>query len=302
MTRVARSEHWVVVGFGEAAHGLMVSGFLKSDPPTVCLPTGRAPSAETRRRLLDCGLTHTADPAAVQTATVVLSMVTPDAALDAARTVAPFLRPGTLYVDFNSIAGTTAAAIADVVEDRGARFIDAAVMGPVPLMGLAVPIWLSGAHAPDFHTLAKTHGLATTVLSSRPGDASSLKMLWSVMTKGTIALLAEALTGAHRLGLLDPLLELLGREYGNTGSTAMVLRMLRSTAVSGTRRLQEMDEARKTLDAAAVPSWTVDAAIRWIATLAAMPAIAREKTVPEVVKALSDALREARDVSPTRSP
>jgi len=299
---MAQSDHWVFVGFGEAAHGLMLAGFLKSNLPTVCLPTGRAPSADTRRRLRDCGLTSTADPSAVQKGDVVLSLVTPDAALDAAQIVAPSLRPGAFYVDMNSIAGTTAAAIAEVVEGRGARFVDAAVMGPVPLMGLAVPIWLSGADAVEFHAVAATRGLTTTVLSARPGDASSLKMLWSVMTKGTIALLAEALTGAHRLGLLGPLLELLGREYGNTGSSAMVLRMLRSTAVSGTRRLQEMDEARKTLCSVAVPSWTVDAAIRWIATLAAMPAIAGEQTVPDVVKALSDALREARDVLPTRSP
>lgn len=299
---MARAGRWVFLGFGEAASSLVSAGFLKSEPPTVCLPTGRTPSADTRRRLRECGLTATGEPAAVQTSTVVLSLVTPEAALDVARTVAPFLRPGTLYVDMNSIAGETAAAIAELVESRQARFVDAAVMGPVPLMALTVPIWLSGAAAADFHTLATGCGLSTTVLSTRAGDASSLKMLWSVMTKGTIGLLAEALTGAHRLGLLDPLLDLLAREYGNTGSSTMVLRMLRSTAVSGTRRLQEMDEARKTLDSVAVPSWTVDATIRWIATLAAMPGIADHRAVADVVKALSDALRSTRDVSPARSP
>lgn len=215
--------------------------------------------------------------------------------------VAPFLSPATLFVDMNSIAGQTAVEIARIVEARGARFVDAAVMGPIPLMGVRVPIWLSGAAAGDFHDLATRHGLATTVLSARPGDASSLKMLWSVMTKGTIALLAESLTAAHRLGLVEPLLDLLSREYGNVGTPAMILRMLGSTAASGSRRLEEMREAAKTLEGVSVPSWAVEATVRWIAALSGMPGVPDAQTVPEVVRAVSDALGTPLLVSEKRS-
>jgi 3-hydroxyisobutyrate dehydrogenase-like beta-hydroxyacid dehydrogenase len=174
-------------------------------------------------------------------------------------------------------------------------------MGPVPLMKLAVPILVSGTAAREFHHLAGLQGLTTTVLSSQAGDASSLKMLWSVMTKGTIALLAESLTAAHRLGLLEPLLGLIGQEYGNTGTPAMVMRMLRSTAASGDRRLVEMQEARRTLDGAAVPSWAVEATMRWIAALNGMPGVADGQTVPEVVRAASDALGALADTTTTPS-
>jgi 3-hydroxyisobutyrate dehydrogenase-like beta-hydroxyacid dehydrogenase len=219
-----------------------------------------------------------------------MSLVTPDAALDAARTVAPHLETGAFYVDCNSIAGRTARAIAEVVEAHGARFVDAAVMGPVPLQRLQVPIWLSGAAAAEFHDLAVRRGLNTTVLSERPGDASALKMLWSVMTKGTIGLYAEALLAAHRLGLLPPMLEMIAREYGATGAPAMILRMLGSTAASGGRRLGEMDEARKTLEDAGVPPWTVEATVKWIAALNGLPDVADALSVPDVVKAASEAL------------
>src|SRR5688500_10696324 len=130
---VLAPEKWVTLGFGEAAAGLLSAGFLRGAGLSVCLPTGRKPSPETRRRLSECGLKATPDPAAVREASVVLSLVTPDAAREAAEVVAPFLSPATLFVDMNSIAGQTAVEIARIVEARGARFVDAAVMGPIPL-------------------------------------------------------------------------------------------------------------------------------------------------------------------------
>lgn len=284
---------WVFLGFGEAAAGLVSAGLLKGKPLAVCLPIGRAPSASSVHRLQLHGLEPALDPSGVRGAAVVLSLVTPGAALEVARTVAPHLDAGTFYVDMNSIAGQTAAEIGQVIESHGARFVDAAVMGPVPLQGLRVPIWLSGASAEQFHTLAARHGLNTTVISARPGDASALKMLWSVMTKGTIALYAESLVAAHRLGLLAPMLEMLAREYGATGTPAMIQRMLGSTAASGSRRLGEMEEARKTLEGVDVPSWAVSATLKWIEALNGLPGVAEARGVPEVVAAVSKAL-EAR--------
>ncbi|MGQ0570041.1 MAG: NAD(P)-binding domain-containing protein, partial [Armatimonadota bacterium] len=119
-------EKWVTLGFGEAAAGLVSAGFLRGGGLSVCLATGRKPSPETRRRLSECDLKATPDPAAVREASVVLSLVTPDAAREAAEMVAPFLSPATLFVDMNSIAGQTAVEIARIVEARGARFVDAA--------------------------------------------------------------------------------------------------------------------------------------------------------------------------------
>ncbi len=293
------AEAWVFLGFGEAASGLVAAGLGNGARYAACLPLHRAPSPGTARRLAQHAMTPLLDASGVRGARVVMSLVTPDAALDAARTVTPHLDNGAFYVDFNSIAGQTARAIAEIVEAHGARFVDAAVMGSVLLQKLRVPIWLSGADAREFHDLAIRQGLHTTVISERPGDASALKMLWSVMTKGTIGLYAEALLAAHRLGLLQPMLEMIARDYGATGSPAMILRMLGSTAASGDRRLGEMDEARKTLAEAGVPSWTVDATVKWIAALNGLPDVADALSVPDVVKAASEAL-ETRWTTPQR--
>ena len=92
------------------------------------------------------------------------------------------LKPTAIYVDVNSVSHPTIEQIADAIESGGARFVDAAIMGPVPLLKLEVPINLAGNAAEDFHHYAKTLGFNTKILSSLAGDASTLKMLWSVMT------------------------------------------------------------------------------------------------------------------------
>jgi 3-hydroxyisobutyrate dehydrogenase-like beta-hydroxyacid dehydrogenase len=284
---------WVFLGFGEAAAAIVAAGFPRTARALVLLPADRQPSDATRQRLGASRLASSSDPAAVHDARVVLSLVTPDAALDAAHVVVPHLRRGAIYGDFNSVAGETAAEIAGIVERGGARFVDAAIMGPVPLMKLEVPIWISGAAAEEFHRLAGAQGLTTTVLSAKAGDASALKMIWSVMTKGTIALLAEALIAAHRLDLLKPILSFLAEEYGNTGTPTMILRMLRSTAASGARRVGEMREAKRTLESVDVPTWTVDATIRWLTALTGMREAEAAGSPAEVIRAASEALGRA---------
>jgi 3-hydroxyisobutyrate dehydrogenase-like beta-hydroxyacid dehydrogenase len=285
-------QKWTLLGFGEVAATLFAASLqcTQNIQTSICLPTGRRPSEATRKRLNALELTATHEPGAVGDASVVISAVPPAAAVGVAEAVAAYLTPDCIYVDMNSIAGPTARQVGRIVEGHGARFVDAALMGPVPLLQLRVPIVLSGGGALDFHQLALSLGLNTSVLSSRAGDASSLKMLWSVMTKGSIALLAEALTAAHRLELLGPMRELLAQEYGNTGSEAMILRMLRSTTQSGARRLDEMGEVKKTLQSVSVPAWTVDTTLQWISELSAMTTARSAQSVEEVVRAISEEL------------
>lgn len=285
---------WVFLGFGEAAAVLAAGLRARRNPPPIaaCLPLGRPPSRATQARLAAAGIPCDFTPAGARGARVVLSLVTPTAAREAAAAVAPHLAPGALFVDLNSIAGDTVREIASVVAAGGAEFVDAAILAPVPLRGLQVPLMVSGTAAETFHRLGRRHGLNTRVLSPRPGDASDMKMLWSIITKGTIALFAESLVAAQRLDLLDPMTRLLAQEYGRTGSSAMVMRMLHSTVRSGARRLDEMEEARRTLDRARVPDWTIESTRRWIAALCALPTL-EGTSVPASVRELSAALEAA---------
>ena len=281
------------IGFGEVAATLFDCAFAHKQglAASVYMSPDKQPSAATNARLRGAGLSVSSSPGAISEATIVLSAVTPASAVTVAQSVSPYLKSGTFYVDVNSVSGQTILKIADCVERRGARCVDAAIMGPVPLYRNAVPIFLSGTAAEDFHSVAEALGLTnTSVVSKRVGDASSLKMLWSVITKGSIALFSESLIAAHRLGLLEQLRYLLKQEYGNTGSDTMILRMLGSSVGGASRRLDEMAEAARTLRAANVPPWVTETTIRWLLELSRMPAMHDAHDVAVLVDQISASL------------
>jgi 3-hydroxyisobutyrate dehydrogenase-like beta-hydroxyacid dehydrogenase len=261
------SARWAILGFGEAAQVFVGSDLLGPVVPTVILPGSRPISAVTAARLQESGINPQRDPADIAAADVVISLVTPGAAVDIAQLVAQYLRPGAMYIDANSITGQAARLIEEVITAHSGSFVDVAIMGALPLLRSSVPLYASGVAAPALASLLSDLGLRPRVISDRPGDASDLKMLWGVMSKGAIGLVAETLTAAERLGLTVPIRELLNQEFGRTGSDAMLLRMLESTARAGPRRLEEMAAIRDTLAFAGVPAFMVDGATAWIRLL-----------------------------------
>jgi 3-hydroxyisobutyrate dehydrogenase-like beta-hydroxyacid dehydrogenase len=295
MQEVSSPSHTLAfLGFGEVAATFYQAGL--QDIPglevKVCIPTDPSMWGISHELLANAGLTAHEDLEVLNQAMTVISLVPPAAALSVARKALPHLNTQMTYVDMNSIAAPTAHEIEEMVAQTGAHFVDAAILGAVPLHKMNVSIVLSGRAAHDFHSLALQWGFNTKVLSSRAGDASALKMLWSVITKGAIALFAEALVAAKRMQLDESLRDLLRQDFGHYGSDAMVLRLLRSTAEAGERRLGEMDEAQRTLAAMHVPSWTIPATQKWIETLDGMDAAAKAQDVETVLKEISEALSD----------
>lgn len=287
----AHSLKLAFIGFGEAPSTFYAAG-LRNVPglEVVVWSSKLPPGGKTREFLAQAGLSASNDPSLLFTADTVISLVPPSVALSVASQVVPHLQAGALYVDMNSIAAPTAVQVGEVVTKAGIDFVDAAILGPVPLLQLDVPIVLAGPAANRFHQLATSWGFHTQVLSARPGDASALKMLWSVITKGTIAIFAEALVAAQRMGLQESLRDLIRDNFGGYGSDAMVLRLLRSTATSGIRRLGEMEEARRTLDAVGVPSWTVESTLNWVGSIADMETARQSQSVEAVLERISENL------------
>jgi 3-hydroxyisobutyrate dehydrogenase-like beta-hydroxyacid dehydrogenase len=284
-----RSKKLVFLGFGEVSSTFYSAG-LKNVPGlevAVFIPIHPREKSVSHKFLSQARLSASNDPSLLSTADVVISLVTPSAALSVASKVAPHLRLGALYVDMNSISAPTAVQIGEIVTQAGADFVDAAILGPVPLLRLEVPIVLAGPAADRFHQLGASWGFHTRILSAQPGDASALKMLWSVITKGIIAIYGEALVAAQRMGLQESLRELIRDNFGHFGSDAMVLRLFRSTAKSGSRRLDEMKEAKATLEATRVPTWTVESTLRWIETIAGMDPASQSQSVEAVLETIS---------------
>ncbi|OGS51953.1 MAG: 6-phosphogluconate dehydrogenase [Erythrobacter sp. RIFCSPHIGHO2_12_FULL_63_10] len=233
-----------MIGFGEAgstfasAMGCAGRAFdLKTDDPA------------TREAMLETITKAGVEPClsaadALAGAQVVLSLVTASSALQAATDDAPFIAPGALWIDMNSVAPDTKRSAASVIEAAGGRYVDAAVMAPVQPAALAVPLLLSGAHAAEAAQVLAQLGFSNIRLAGEDiGRASTIKMLRSVMVKGIEALTAEMVLAARRAGVADEVLGSLGEDWSQRAEYNLE-RMIRH----GQRRADEMEEVAKTLE------------------------------------------------------
>lgn len=184
---------------------------------------------------------------------LVLSLVTADQALAAARAYAPYLAPGAIWCDMNSVAPQTKRAAAQAVEAVGARYVDVAVLAPVDPARLKVPLLVAGVAA-DAAVVALGGAGFTNVRSvgSEVGRASAIKMIRSVMVKGIEALTAEMMLAAEAAGVTDEVLASLDASEKAQGWPDRAAYNLERMTTHGVRRAAEMEEAAKTLTALGV--------------------------------------------------
>jgi 3-hydroxyisobutyrate dehydrogenase-like beta-hydroxyacid dehydrogenase len=166
-------------------------------------------SRATRRRAEDAGMIG-ADEDRFAGADIVLSIVPPGEALALAERLAPALTRGRrkpIFVDCNAIDVRTVKRVASVIAPSGARFADAAIIGPPPKPGDAGPIfYVSGEPAADLEVL-RDYGLNVRTIDGSVGAASALKMSYAGITKGLTAIAAAMVLAATRAGAAAALRE-----------------------------------------------------------------------------------------------
>jgi len=216
-----------LLGLGEAgsrladdlvAAGLEVHGY---DPDTELT---RAPDAQ----------------AAVAGSDVVLSVNSAAAAHTAAAEAVPALGSGAIYADLNTSSPELKRALADLV---GARFVDVALLGPVLVRGLETPALASGPAARAFADVFEPLGMPVDVVSERPGDAATLKLVRSVFMKGLAASALESLNAAEAAGQREWLEGQLAAVIGEP----LLERLIEGSHRHAARRAEEMDAARELL-------------------------------------------------------
>lgn len=144
----------------------------------------------------------------VQNSDLILSILVPSEAENAAKVVAQALRSSkekVVYVDCNAIAPETAKAIGNIISEAGSLFVDAGIIGSPPRREGATRFYASGKDAKEFEKLRK-YGLDVRIAGSEVGQASGLKMCYAALTKGIAALSTELLVAAQRMGLYKALI------------------------------------------------------------------------------------------------
>lgn len=157
--------------------------------------------AATRKRAADCGLEDVATLArAAQAADIVFSVCPPHAAMDLARAVAACGYSG-IYIDANAVSPQTTRALGQVVEAAGASYVDAGIIGPPPIAGASVRLYLCGERAAEIAPLFEGHIMQAIVLEGAVGAASALKVCYAAWNKGATAMLADIRALARQEGV-----------------------------------------------------------------------------------------------------
>ena len=291
------------IGFGEAgfhlAKGLRGAGLAHAVAYDIHTHTpGRG--ERIRERARETGVTLVESSAALAAAAdVLLSVVVANAASEAAEQTAPYLHPRHLYADLNSVSPQTKQNVDRVVRARGARFVEVAVMAPVPPHLHRVPMLLGGGAATEFFELMSPYGLRMEVMSEQVGSAVAVKMCRSIMVKGIEALVFECVMAASRFGADERVLTSLNETFPGKDWNQMADYLVGRVAVHGERRAREMEEVAETLRGIGIEPIMAEATARrqqFAATLGL-----REHFGPEGPKTYRETLQAIDEIQSARS-
>lgn len=267
MSEFTLSDPVAFIGFGEAA-GAFVTGWAAARPATLSAfdvkthQPAQRPAMQARYDRHD--IAGADGPAgALHGAALVFSLVTADQALDAAADAAAHIGAGALWLDCNSCAPDTKIQAAQIIEAAGGRYVDVAIMAPVHPKRHLVPMLVSGPHADSAIRALQALSMRPQLAGDRVGQASSIKMLRSVMIKGMEALSAECFLAARRAGVEEQVLASLEGSDPDINWRARASYNLKRMAVHGGRRASEMREVAATVSALGVPNAMSAASAHW---------------------------------------
>lgn len=224
----------VLVGYGEVGRAfgprIEQSGvnLLRADPA--------CPGVRDGRNILK------AIPQELPEGCLVLAAVPSAAALAVARDIAS----RSVRIDLIDLSSSPRSLMRDcaaLFAGRPGRFMDAAIMGSVNMSGADAPITISGPDAKSWARTLTSFGFTVAALpNSQAGDASGLKLLRSLMTKGLEALAVECFSAAREMGLEAEIRENL-QEIGERSFPAVLDAMVRTHVVHAPRRRHEVAAA-----------------------------------------------------------
>jgi 3-hydroxyisobutyrate dehydrogenase-like beta-hydroxyacid dehydrogenase len=226
---------------------------------------------------------------------IIFSTVTASSALVAARQNLPHLSTRHTYIDCNSVSPAAKREIAEVIQTGAARFIEAAVMAPVPKpKGQSVPMLITGTGAGELAQSLAAFGFVMEALDAPFGTAAAIKMCRSIVVKGLEAILFECVLGASTFGAEDRVWASLRQSFPGVDWKKLADYMVNRVVVHGERRAREMDEVSATLRSIGVEPIMSEASARrqdWGAQLGLVSRFGPEgpATYREVLEALDEA-------------
>lgn len=263
------------LGFGEAASHI-AAGFRDQGLNGMIAFDVTLKTEGERRRILEERLAATGVvPAAslkelTEKAQIIFLIVPPKFAKDAAMEALPFMTEKHLFCDLTTNRPAVKEELGQTFAQRGALYVDAAVMGAVPLYRHKTPTVVCGNGAARMVELMAPVGMALTDVGPEPGKAVKMKLTRSVFVKGVEALTMEMLMTARRLGIDKEIVAGIETSFQKLGFTKFCGQLVTSGVEHAERRSQEAKECQELEEELGLNSIMMEATYRklqWSASL-----------------------------------
>jgi len=224
------------IGFGEVAYNLS-KRLLQNNIDVITSIKGR--SKKTKKLAIDSGaeIVDSYEEVA-KLSDILISSTSPKTALTIAKNYGMLCNG--VFIDLNNISPQTTKKIATFLggNDSNSNFVDGAIIGKVSSNNSTILV--SGKNS-DKIAILNSYGLNVKIISQKIGDASTIKMLRSIYTKGVTAIAHETFRAADELNLSNELFEIIAKTEGEKFKRQTKSR-LNSLVNSKSRKFQEMDE------------------------------------------------------------
>lgn len=186
----------------------------------------------------------------------IVSAVTASQAVPVAQACAPSVKSGAWYLDFNSASPGAKQRAAALIDGKGGRYVEGAVMTSIPPYRIKVPLLLGGAGAGELAPLLIELGFDAKKASDRLGVASAVKMCRSVMIKGLEAMVIESFTTARAYGVEDAVLASLKETFPGIDWEKQGAYFFQRVIEHGRRRSEEVREVAETVREIGLTPWS----------------------------------------------
>lgn len=258
-------------------------------------------SQRTRGLAQEAGLEDAGDLKTLVTeAGMILSILPPSRALPLAGDIARAMGEAgasPTYVDCNAISPMLTRDVGAVIENAGAPYIDAGIIGLAPGKGTPPRFYVSGDDTAPMEAL-NGKGIEVLALEGGAGAASGLKMCYAGLTKGTWTLHTAVLLAAERLGLSDALISEF--EFSQQAALKAMQQRVPRLPADSQRWIGEMEEIAATFEDVGVPPGFHEGAAEIFRILAKTPFASETRETIDASRTMEDSITVYAEHLPNR--
>lgn len=231
------------IGFGEVGYE-MAKGFrTQNDRNNVYVYDHLHDNPKTIEKAETTGavLFNAPEKVAQQPLDVLFTAVPASFTKEAWSSIESYLNKETMYIDLTTASAEVKKQISDSMIEKNQLFVDGAIMGPLKGNQHQVPIMVSGNGAESFIEWGRKMEMNLEFVNETPGDATNIKFIRSIFTKGLSTLLHEVLETAAALDLEDTILRSVTQTMDKEPFENILNRLITGNVQHSERRVKEME-------------------------------------------------------------